>query len=129
MRINGHMLIGASEVLGKSGTVQAMNPQTAEPIPEPQFGMGGAREVELAASLATAAFDVYRKQPLERRVALLEAIAANIEALGDALIERAQQETGLSRVRLEGRARAHYRPAAVFCNGGTRGPLPARNGG
>jgi len=102
MRINGHMLIGASEVLGKSGTVQAMNPQTAEPIPEPQFGMGGAREVELAAGLATAAFDVYRKQTLERRAALLEAIAANIEALGDALIERPQQETGLSRVRLEG---------------------------
>jgi 2,5-dioxopentanoate dehydrogenase len=58
--------------------------------------------VEKACVLAWAAFDTYRESSREERARFLEAIAANILALGDALIERAMAESGLPRARLEG---------------------------
>ncbi|MGB6104952.1 MAG: aldehyde dehydrogenase family protein, partial [Pusillimonas sp.] len=102
MILNGSMLIGASEAYGDEGTLQAINPASGQAIDTPQFGQGGAAEVERAAGLAAEAFDNYRQQPLSQRAALLEAIAENIEALGDTLIERAHQETGLPLARLQG---------------------------
>ncbi|MBO8735415.1 aldehyde dehydrogenase family protein, partial [Staphylococcus aureus] len=59
-------------------------------------------EAARAAELAAAAFDVYRETAPETRAAFLEAIASQIEALGDALIERAMAESALPRPRLEG---------------------------
>ncbi|WP_025596499.1 aldehyde dehydrogenase (NADP(+)) [Burkholderia sp. WSM2230] len=102
MTINGEMLIGFSEVRGNEGEQRAFNPATNSEIAEPVFGMGGAAEVERAASLASAAFDSYRKVPLENRAAFLEAIADNILDLGDELLERAHAETGLPVQRLQG---------------------------
>jgi len=100
--LTGDMLIGASAVRGTEGSQRAFNPATHSDIDEPSFGFGGPAEVERAAALAAAAFDTYRALPLERRAALLEAIADNIVALGDALIERAHAESGLPVARLQG---------------------------
>lgn len=96
------MLIGFSEVRGNDGEQSAFNPTTNSEIAEPVFGMGGTLEVERAASLASQAFDDYRRIPLAKRAAFLEAIADNILSLGDELIERAHAETGLPAQRLEG---------------------------
>ncbi|HEY4353806.1 MAG TPA: aldehyde dehydrogenase (NADP(+)), partial [Paraburkholderia sp.] len=63
---------------------------------------GGSVEVDRACELAALAFDPYRQAPLEKRARLLEAIADNIVALGDTLIERAQAESALPKARLEG---------------------------
>uniref|UniRef100_UPI001D11681F aldehyde dehydrogenase family protein n=1 Tax=Raoultella sp. 18093 TaxID=2681425 RepID=UPI001D11681F len=63
---------------------------------------GCFRVVDRAAGLAAAAFDEYRALPLARRAAFLEAIADQIMALGDALLERAHSETGLPMARLTG---------------------------
>ena len=52
--------------------------------------------------MAAAAFDPYRTLPLARRAAFLEAIADNIMALGDTLLNRAHAETGLPLARLTG---------------------------
>ena len=49
-----------------------------------------------------AAFDAYRETSLEQRAHFLETIAAQIEALGDALIDRAVAETGLPKARIQG---------------------------
>lgn len=102
MQITGEMLIGASFVRGTEGQQQAFNPATDKPIDAPMFGMGGAEEVDRAAQLAADAFDPYRNLPLVKRAEFLEAIADNIVALGDTLIERAHAESGLPLARLQG---------------------------
>jgi len=100
--LTGDMLIGFSSVRGSAGSQRAFNPAAHAEIPEPVFGMGGANEVEQAATLAEQAFDTYRTLPLKARAAFLEAIADNILNLGDTLIERAHAETGLPVARLQG---------------------------
>jgi alpha-ketoglutaric semialdehyde dehydrogenase len=59
-------------------------------------------DVEAACAAAEAAFPVYSNLPRERRAEFLEAAADEIEALGDALTERAMAETGLPQARLTG---------------------------
>ena len=101
MRINGEMLIGAQAVLGTAGTTRAINPATRQEI-DPPFGLGSRADVDLAAVLAQAAFDPFRATSPEYRARFLEAVAQNILDLGDALIERAQAESGLPAARLTG---------------------------
>jgi alpha-ketoglutaric semialdehyde dehydrogenase len=101
MHITGDMLIGGSAVRGTRGTLRAFDPAHNTEI-EPAFGAGGAAEVERACELAALAFDPYRHASLETRARFLEAIAENIVALGDALIERAHIESALPKARLEG---------------------------
>ncbi|SAK96817.1 fatty aldehyde dehydrogenase [Caballeronia calidae] len=101
MKITGDMLIGASAVRGTDATLRAFDPARNADL-EPAFGGGGAADVARACELAEAAFDDYRHAPLETRAQFLEAIADNIIALGDALIERAMAESALPKARLEG---------------------------
>lgn len=101
MQITGEMLIGASAVRGTKGTLRAFDPARNAEI-EPTFGAGSVTDVDRACDLAAQAFDSYRSAPLETRARFLEAIAENILALGDTLIERAQAESALPRARLEG---------------------------
>jgi len=96
------MLIGRAAIRGQAGSQRAFNPTANAEIPEPEFGLGSRENVERAVDLATRAFDSYRNLPLERRAAFLEAIAEEILALGDALIERAHAESGLPVARLTG---------------------------
>lgn len=102
MQLTGEMLIGRAAVRGQAGSQRAFNPTANAEIPEPEFGLGSRENVERAVDLATRAFDSYRNLPLERRAAFLEAIAEEILALGDALIERAHAESGLPVARLTG---------------------------
>lgn len=101
MTINGTMLIGQQAVSGPQAEIHAVNPATGETL-TPPYGGGSQAEVDQACALAEAAFDTYRETSLEARATFLETIAAEIEALGDDLIERAMAETGLPRARLEG---------------------------
>lgn len=101
MKITGEMLIGTSAVRGTGAALRAFDPARNTEL-EPAFGGGGAEEVARACELAEAAFDPYRFAPLETRAQFLEAIADNILALGDTLIERAQAESALPKARLEG---------------------------
>lgn len=102
MQLTGEMLIGRAAVRGEAGSQRAFNPTANAEILEPEFGLGSREDVERAVDLATRAFDSYRNLPLERRAAFLEAIAEEILALGDALIERAHAESGLPVARLTG---------------------------
>lgn len=101
MQITGEMIIGSQLVRGSAGEQRAYNPSTRAEF-EPSFGQATGAEVERACELAAAAFDNYRALPLEQRARFLEAIAEQVLAIGPALIERAQQETGLPPARLEG---------------------------
>ena len=64
--------------------------------------MATDEEIEEAATKSVAAFAVYKKTTPEQRAVFLETIAEEIMALGDALIQRANLETGLPEARLVG---------------------------
>jgi NADP-dependent aldehyde dehydrogenase len=98
--ITGALLIGSRDV-ADGRTFRAVDPARAETI-EPAFTDAGPAHVTEAASLAAAAFPIYRATTPEARATFLESIAARIEAIGDALVERAGQETGLPAARLAG---------------------------
>lgn len=101
MTLTGNMLIGQQAVCGNREAIRAINPATGTPL-EPAYAGGNGEHVDRACALAWAAFDTYRDTSLEHRASFLEAIADNIEALGDELIERAVAETGLPRARIQG---------------------------
>jgi len=69
---------------------------------EPGYPVSTVADVEAACRAADAAFDAYRAADAEVRASLLEGVATGIEALGDALIERAAAESGLPVARLTG---------------------------
>jgi NADP-dependent aldehyde dehydrogenase len=101
MALSPELLIGASRVSGSAGVFRAVDPARGTTL-EPAFTLADAAQVARACELAAEAFDVYRETALSERAAFLETIAVEIEALGEALIERAMAETALPRARLEG---------------------------
>jgi len=101
MHISGEMIIGARAVRGTAGDIYAVNAATGDRL-EPAFGGGDEGQVDEACRQAEAAFDPYRQLPDEARATFLEAIGQAILDLGDTLIERVMQESGLPRPRLEG---------------------------
>ncbi|MBZ9537607.1 aldehyde dehydrogenase (NADP(+)) [Modicisalibacter tunisiensis] len=101
MTLEGKQLIGQQAVRGTRGEIQAINPSSSQGL-EPVYAGGTPDDVARACELAEAAFDTYRETSLEERATFLETIAEEIEALGDALIERASDESGLPIPRIEG---------------------------
>ena len=100
MSISGDLFIG-SERVRSSQTFRAANPATGATL-EPGFSVADEAAVDRACELAGAAFDRFRGLDCEARARFLEAIGEQILALGDALLERAHQETGLPLARLTG---------------------------
>ncbi|SFU83570.1 aldehyde dehydrogenase (NADP(+)) [Pseudoduganella namucuonensis] len=101
MIITGEALIGGLAVKGKGGSFNAFDPSKREEL-QPAFHMVDVSQINEACTLAGAAFDAFRATSDAQRADFLEAIGAQIMALGDTLIERAMAESGLPRVRLEG---------------------------
>lgn len=99
-------LHGKSILAGRLGDAHgppfhAFDPAAGAPIETP-FHEASPAEADEAVAAAAAAFPRYRALPAAERAAFLEKIAAEIEALGDGLLERAQAETGLPLARLTG---------------------------
>jgi NADP-dependent aldehyde dehydrogenase len=69
---------------------------------EPGYPVSTAKDVDRVCAVADAAFDLYRAMGAHARAGLLEAIAEEILALGDTLINRAASESGLPVARLTG---------------------------
>src|SRR5690606_39612104 len=59
-------------------------------------------EIDLAVQQASGAFQVYRNKTGSEKAEFLEAIASEILGLGEALIKRCMEETGLPEARLMG---------------------------
>lgn len=97
-------LHGKSILAGKTGetggkTFKAFNPLSGESL-EPAFHEASEAEVENALNASAEAFLDFRARPASERATFLETIASEIEALGDALIERGSAETGLPTARI-----------------------------
>ncbi|MBW3630736.1 MAG: aldehyde dehydrogenase family protein [Gemmatimonadetes bacterium] len=97
-----------------TATFKALNPETGESL-EPSFSEATPEEVSRALEKAESAFESYRRLAPGVRAAFLRAIAEEILAVGDQLIERAAAETALSATRLMGeRARTLAQLAALL---------------
>ncbi|MBZ5665134.1 MAG: aldehyde dehydrogenase (NADP(+)) [Acidobacteriia bacterium] len=101
MRISGRSIIGFQEG-GTTGEVfRATRPWDGTQL-LPDFVSATFEEVTLAARLAHEAFATYGRCSGHDKGALLRKIAAKIESMADQVIERAEQETALPKVRLQG---------------------------
>jgi NADP-dependent aldehyde dehydrogenase len=98
--MDGSFLVGGTRT-SRPETFQASNPATGALL-GPDFSVSSAADVANACWLAEQAFDSFRELEPEERARFLETVAEQIEALGDILIERAHQESGLPVVRLTG---------------------------
>ncbi|HRW18575.1 MAG TPA: aldehyde dehydrogenase (NADP(+)) [Dermatophilaceae bacterium] len=101
MRITGEQLIAGQWVAGTGPAFQAVDPATGQPLPE-TFHEAGLDQIETATRAAAGAAAAYRRMPLDRRAAALDAAADAIDALGDRLTERVVAETGLPPARATG---------------------------
>ncbi len=81
---------------------------------EPAFGEATSEQIAAACLAAQQAFCEYRQADPETRAALLEAIADEVMAAGDALLERCEQETGLPRPRLQFERQRTVNQARLF---------------
>ena len=71
-------------------------------------------DVDAAMRAAAEAFADYRARSAEARATFLDAIAAEIESLGDALVARATAETGLPAARIQAERGQDMRSVAAL---------------
>jgi NADP-dependent aldehyde dehydrogenase len=95
-----HWINGRWTAAGKD-TFDSLNPTTGEAL-APQFAEATNDEVDAAVSAARSAFLIIRERDPLWPAELLDAIASQIEELGDQLLERGESETALPRARLTG---------------------------
>ena len=98
--IDGSILIGATARKAEGG-FQSVNPATGESF-GPLVSEATTADVAEAAALAAAAYPVFANLAPNARADFLDAVAEEILAIGDVLIETAMAESGLPRPRLEG---------------------------
>lgn len=100
-KLSGKNIIGTSLSGEGSITFHAESPATGATL-EPGFHEASEKEIWLAIEKAAEAFQQYRKKSGIARAQFLEAIADEINAIGDDLITRSMEETGLPEARLKG---------------------------
>lgn len=93
--------IGHDAVMGEGDLFQAYAPAQGDTLPD-EFANVTAEQADLTIEKAAVAFGPYRSLHPYQRADFLDAIAAEIDALGDALIERAVLESGLPTGRITG---------------------------
>ena len=101
MSIHGKSLIAGAPRSAGPNSFRAFNPLLGLPL-EPSFEEAGEQLVGEALEAAQLALAAFRRSAPELRAVFLETIATEIIGLGDALLERAHQETGLPLERLSG---------------------------
>jgi NADP-dependent aldehyde dehydrogenase len=98
--VSPNLIAGRPSALG-TNLLTATNPLSRVRI-EGSFAEATPAEIDHALQEASDAWKEYRNTSGSVKAALLRAIAAEIEALGDVLIERAVAESGLPQARLQG---------------------------
>jgi 2,5-dioxopentanoate dehydrogenase len=101
MTLIGHSLIAGQPAAGNGKTAHGYNPATNERL-EPAYTLLTEDQLKAATAAAAAAYASFSTLDPETHAGFLEAIADNIEALGEELIIRAGQESGLPAARLQG---------------------------
>lgn len=97
----GQQLIGGARSGAGTVVLHSLDAATGEALPRSYLEATQA-EVEQAALAAEAAFATYRDLPAERRAGFLEAIADEIDALGEDFVATVCRETALPPGRIAG---------------------------
>ncbi|HGY9625778.1 aldehyde dehydrogenase (NADP(+)) [Pseudomonas juntendi] len=100
-RILGHNYIGGQRSAQGSIQLQSLDATTGEPLPG-LFSQATEAEADAAAKAAATAFPSYRNLPASRRAEFLDAIADELDALGDDFIATVCRETALPSARILG---------------------------
>ncbi|UTV99248.1 aldehyde dehydrogenase (NADP(+)) [Marinomonas rhizomae] len=96
------MLTGQHFIAGKWVKGDATFSSTPATGPSHEFAVGRVSDVDAAVEAAEAAFEEFGYSTREERAAFLNAIADEIDVLGDQITEVGVQETGLPVARLQG---------------------------
>jgi NADP-dependent aldehyde dehydrogenase len=99
--LTGHSLIAGQTVVGGGKTTFGYNPATNEQL-DPAYSLLTEDQLRTATAAAAEAYASFSTLDPETHAGFLEAVADNIEAIGEDLINRAGQETGLPSARLQG---------------------------
>ncbi|MDG9882316.1 aldehyde dehydrogenase (NADP(+)) [Pseudomonas sp. GD04058] len=99
--ILGHNYIGGQRSAQGDIRLQSLDASTGEALPG-EFCQATEAEVDAAARAAAAAFPAYRNLSPERRAQFLDAIADELDALGDAFVAMVCRETALPAARIQG---------------------------
>jgi NADP-dependent aldehyde dehydrogenase len=99
MNFTGKQLIGLSQQATGHRNFQGIQAATGEALPQ-QYVEATAEEADHALAKASAAFKVYRNLTDSQRAQFLNAIADEILAIGDLLIQTACAESGLPEARI-----------------------------
>lgn len=96
------MLTGQHFIAGKWIKGDATFSSSPATGPSHEFAVGRVSDVDAAVEAAEAAFETFGYSSREERAAFLNAIADEIDVLGDQITEIGVQETGLPEARLQG---------------------------
>ena len=99
--LSGDLLIAGVNVAGDGAIFHAIDPRSGHPL-GPDFHEASVAQVAKAVEAAHRAYDEYSVMPTARRSAFLRAIADELLAAGQPLLERASAETALPIARLDG---------------------------
>jgi alpha-ketoglutaric semialdehyde dehydrogenase len=99
--IEGKQIIGFELVAEGAESFYSFNPATGENM-QYSFRKATPKEVTQACDKAAIAFQVYRKKSGKEKAIFLDAIADEINSLGDELIHLCCKETALPKGRIEG---------------------------
>jgi len=99
--LRGHSIIAGRDVVGTAGSFAATDPATGGELPT-RFTALHVHQLAEATTAAAGAAHEYAATTPPRRAAFLDAVADEIEHLGDALLDRAAAESGLPTARLTG---------------------------
>jgi alpha-ketoglutaric semialdehyde dehydrogenase len=99
--LTGHSLIAGQPTAGEGKTTFGFDPATNQAL-EPTYTLLTEEQLKAATAAASEAFASFSTLDPEAHASFLEAIVDNIEAIGEELIVRAGQETGLPSARLQG---------------------------
>lgn len=94
-------IIAGKSVVGSGTTFKSQNPATQSAL-KGDFEIATHENVNQAVNAASDAFEIYKNTSGAKKAELLRCIADEIEGLGDALIQRAMQESGLPEGRFKG---------------------------
>ncbi|PMU11118.1 MULTISPECIES: aldehyde dehydrogenase (NADP(+)) [unclassified Pseudomonas] len=100
-RILGHNYIGGQRSAAGQLKLQSVDASTGEALPY-DFSQATPEEVDAAAKAAAAAYPAYRSLSAERRAQFLDAIADELDALGDDFVALVCRETALPAARIQG---------------------------
>jgi NADP-dependent aldehyde dehydrogenase len=121
MNLTGHQYVGSKTSRSGTKTFRAIDPAKDADI-DPPFHEAMSDEIDSAVKLAESAFVACSARPAKDRAAFLTVIAAEIEAAGDALIQKAVEESALPAARItseRGRTTGQLRMFAALIEEGS----------